>query len=213
MTEPRRRFLLVGLTGGIATGKSTVSDLLQALGCVIIDADVLAREVVRPGEPALARVVAEFGDVLRPDGTLDRAKVAAIVFAEPGRRRRLEAILHPAIRERFLARLDALERDGFDGLVVFDAPVMIESGNEKNMDRLVVVVTDEATQRARLVARGADAADGERRIASQMPLADKARLADYVIDNSGDRAATEARTREVHAALSRDLAARRRDGR
>jgi dephospho-CoA kinase len=211
--EPGRRFLLVGLTGGIATGKSTVSDLLRALGCVIIDADVLAREVVRPGEPALARVVAEFGDVLRPDGTLDRAKVAAIVFAEPERRRRLEAILHPAIRERFLARLDALERDGFDGLVVFDAPVMIESGNEKNMDRLVVVVTDEATQRARLVARDADAADGERRIASQMPLADKARLADYVIDNSGDRAATEARTREVHAALSRDLAARRRDGR
>jgi dephospho-CoA kinase len=211
--EPGRRFLLVGLTGGIATGKSTVSDLLRALGCVIIDADVLAREVVRPGEPALARVVAEFGDVLRPDGTLDRAKVAAIVFAEPERRRRLEAILHPAIRERFLARLDALERDGFDGLVVFDAPVMIESGNEKNMDRLVVVVTDEPTQRARLVARDADAADGERRIASQMPLADKARLADYVIDNSGDRAATEARTREVHAALSRDLAARRRDGR
>ncbi|HEV8474282.1 MAG TPA: dephospho-CoA kinase [Methylomirabilota bacterium] len=213
MREPGRRFLLVGLTGGIATGKSTVSDLLRALGCVIIDADVLAREVVRPGEPALARVVAEFGDVLRPDGTLDRAKVAAIVFAEPERRRRLEAILHPAIRERFLARLDALERDGFDGLVVFDAPVMIESGNEKNMDRLVVVVTDEPTQRARLVARDADAADGERRIASQMPLADKARLADYVIDNSGDRAATEARTREVHAALSRDLAARRRDGR
>jgi dephospho-CoA kinase len=213
VTEPGRRFLLVGLTGGIATGKSTVSDLLRALGCVIIDADVLAREVVRPGEPALARVVAEFGDVLRPDGTLDRAKVAAIVFAEPERRRRLEAILHPAIRERFLARLDALERDGFDGLVVFDAPVMIESGNYKHMDRLVVVVTDEATQRARLVARDADAADGERRIASQMPLADKARLADYVIDNSGDRAATEARTREVHAALSRDLAARRRDGR
>src|SRR5204863_343288 len=138
---------------------------------------------------------------------------AAIVFAEPSRRKRLEAILHPAIRARFDARLDALTREGFEGIVVFDAPVMIESGGYKNMDRLIVVVTDEVIQRARLVARDADAADGERRIASQMPLAEKAKLADYVIDNTGDRAATEARTREVHAALVRDLAARARAGR
>jgi len=175
----------------------------------VIDADQLAREVVEPAEPALAAVVREFGDVLAPDGTLDRKKLAAIVFADPGRRRRLEGILHPAIRARFDARLEALAREGFDGLVIFDAPVMIESGGYKHMDRLVVVVTDEATQRARLVARDADAADGERRIASQMPLAEKVKLADYVIDNSGDRAATQARTREVHAALLADLAARR----
>ena len=213
MTAPARRFLLVGLTGGIATGKSTVSEILARLGAVLVDADQLAREVVAPGEPALADVVREFGDVLRPDGTLDRKKLAAIVFAEPSRRKRLEAILHPAIRARFDARLDALTREGFEGIVVFDAPVMIESGGYKNMDRLIVVVTDEATQRARLVARDADAADGERRIASQMPLAEKAKLADYVIDNTGDRAATEARTREVHAALVRDLAARARAGR
>ena len=208
-----RRFLLVGLTGGIATGKSTVSEILARLGAVLVDADQLAREVVAPGEPALAEVVREFGDVLRPDGTLDRKKLAAIVFAEPSRRKRLEAILHPAIRARFDARLDALTREGFEGIVVFDAPVMIESGGYKNMDRLIVVVTDEVIQRARLVARDADAADGERRIASQMPLAEKAKLADYVIDNTGDRAATEARTREVHAALVRDLAARARAGR
>src|SRR5207248_2626212 len=107
----------------------------------------------------------------------------------------LEAILHPAIRARFDARLDALTREGFEGIVVFDAPVMIESGGYKNMDRLIVVVTDEVIQRARLVARDADAADGERRIASQMPLAEKAKLADYVIDNTGDRAATEALAR------------------
>jgi dephospho-CoA kinase len=213
VTAPARRFVLVGLTGGIATGKSTVSEILTRLGCVLIDADQLAREVVAPGEPALAEVVREFGDVLRSDGALDRKKVAAIVFADPARRKRLEAILHPAIRARFDARLDALERAGFEGIVVFDAPVMIESGGYKSMDRLIVVVTDEATQRARLVARDADAADGERRIASQMPLAEKAKLADYVIDNTGDRAATEARTREVHAALLRDLAARARAGR
>jgi len=213
VTAPARGFLLVGLTGGIATGKSTVSEILARLGAVLVDADQLAREVVAPGEPALADVVREFGDVLRPDGTLDRKKLAAIVFADPSRRKRLEAILHPAIRARFDARLDALTREGFEGIVVFDAPVMIESGGYKNMDRLIVVVTDEVIQRARLVARDADAADGERRIASQMPLAEKAKLADYVIDNTGDRAATEARTREVHAALVRDLAARARAGR
>ena len=213
MTEPARRFLLVGLTGGIATGKSTVSEVLRRLGCVVIDADQLAREIVAPGEPALAEVAREFGDVLTPDGALDRKKVAAIVFADSARRRRLESILHPAIRARFDARLAALAREGFDGIVVFDAPVMIESGGYKHMDRLIVVATDEATQRARLTARDGDAADGERRIASQMPLAEKVKLADYVIDNSGDRAATEARTREVHAALMRELAARARAGR
>jgi dephospho-CoA kinase len=204
-----RRFLLVGLTGGLATGKSTVSDVLRRLGCVVLDADVLAREVVEPGEPALAAIAAEFGpDVLRADGTLDRKRLGAIVFADPARRRRVEAITHPAIRERLLARLTELEAQDFAGIVVWDAPVMIESGGYQAMDRLVVVVTDPATQRARAVARDGDAADAERKIASQMPLAEKAKLADYVIDNSGDRAATESRTREVHAALLADLRAR-----
>jgi dephospho-CoA kinase len=204
-----RRFVLVGLTGGIATGKSTVSELLRALGAVVLDADVLAREVVEPGQPALAAIVREFGrDVLSPDGRLDRKKLAAVVFAAPERRKALEAITHPAIRDRFLAHLAELEAQGFEGLVVWDAPVMIEAGGHKAMDRLVVVVADAATQLARAVGRDGDRADVERRIANQLPLAEKARLADYVIDNSGDRAATEARTREVYAALLAD--ARRR---
>ncbi len=205
-----RRFLLVGLTGGIATGKSTVTDMFRRLGCEIIDADVLAREVVAPGEPALAEIAREFGpDVLQPDGALDRKRLGAIVFADPERRRRLEAITHPAIRARFMARLAALTERGFDGIAIFDAPVMIESGNYKSMDRLVVVLTDEPTQRARLTARDAiDDGEASRKIASQMPVADKARLADYVIDNSGDRAATDAQVRRVHAALLADLPAR-----
>jgi len=204
-----RRFLLVGLTGGLATGKSTVSDILRGLGCVVLDADLLAREVVEPGQPALAEIAREFGpEVLQPDGTLDRKRLGAIVFADPERRRRVEAITHPAIRDRLLARLAELEARGFEGIVVWDAPVMIESGGHKHMDRLVVVVADAVTQRARALARDGDPADVERKIASQMPLADKARRADYVIDNSGDRAATEARTREVHAALLADLRAR-----
>ena len=204
-----RKFLLVGLTGGIATGKSTVSEHFRALGCVVIDADVLAREVVEPGEPAYAAIVAEFGPgVLQPDGTLDRKKLGAIVFAEPEKRKRLEAITHPRIREWFARRLAELVERDFAGIVIFDAPVMIESGNYKTMDRLVVVVTDAATQRARALERDGDREEIERRIASQMPLSEKARLADYVIDNSGGREATIAEVRRVHAALLADLAAR-----
>ena len=204
-----RKFLLVGLTGGIATGKSTVSDIFRHLGCVVIDADVLAREVVEPGEPAHETIVAEFGrGILQPDGTLDRKKLGAIVFADPEKRKRLEAITHPRIRERFAQKLVELTEREFAGIVIFDAPVMIESGNYRNMDRLVVVVTDAATQRARALERDGDREDIERRIANQMPLSEKARLADYVVDNSGGREATLAEVRRVHAALLADLAAR-----
>jgi len=211
VTAPRK-FLLVGLTGGIATGKSTVAETLRALGAEVIDADQLARDVVAPGESALAEIVREFGDVRNADGTLDRKKLGAIVFNDAARRKQLEAITHPAIRARFLARLAALEARGYDGLVFFDAPVMIESGNYRNMDRLVVVFTDECTQRGRLMAReGMAATEASARMGTQMPVIDKAKLADYVIDNTGDRATTAARTREVFEALLAEL--RARDGR
>lgn len=205
-----RKFLLVGLTGGIATGKSTVSGMLRGLGGEIIDADLLAREVVEPGQPALAQIATEFGpDVVTAAGALDRKKLGAIIFADFERRRRLEAITHPAIRDRFLARLDELAEKGFVGIVIFDAAVMIESGNYKNMDRLVVVVTDEVTQLARLHGRdGTDEAESRRKIASQMPLAEKAKLADYVIDNSGTREATAEQVRRVFATLMSELESR-----
>ena len=208
-----RRFLLVGLTGGIATGKSTVSEMFRRLGCEVIDADILAREVVAPGEPALAEIAEEFGrEVLQPDGSLDRKKLGAVVFADAARRKRLEQITHPAIATRFQRRLAELEARGFEGIVLWDAPVMIESGGYKLMEKLVVVATDTATQAARLRARDViEAAEADRKIGSQMPVADKAKLADYVIDNAGDRVATERQVREVHAALLRDLAARRGD--
>jgi len=207
-----RRFLLVGLTGGIATGKSTVAEVFRRLGCVIIDADGLAREVVVPGAPAHDDIVAAFGGgILRPDGTLDRQKLGAIVFAVPDAKKRLEAITHPRIRERFAEALAELEARDFAGIVIFDAPVMIESGNYTAMDRLVVVVTDAATQARRLTARDAvGAAEAEQRIGSQMPVAEKAKLADYVIDNSGDRETTIAEARRVYAALQADLKARGR---
>jgi len=202
----------VGLTGGIATGKSTVAEVFRRLGSVIIDADVLAREVVVPGEPAYDEIVATFGrGILRPDGLLDRQKLGAIVFAAPDAKKRLEAITHPRIRERFARTLAELEARDFAGLVIFDAPVMIESGNSTAMDRLVVVVTDAATQAQRLTARDAlGAAAAEQRMRSQMPVAEKAKLADYVIDNSGARETTIAEARRVYAALQADLKARGR---
>jgi len=207
-----RRFLLVGLTGGVATGKSTVSAMFAALGCLIIDADRLAREVVEPGQPAYAQIVSAFGrGVLRPDGGIDRKALGTVVFADPAARERLESFTHPAIRDRIRARLAELGAAGFEGVVILDAPVMVESGDSRDVDRLVVVTADEPAQVARQQARdGLGAEDARRRIRSQMPLDEKAQLADYLIDNSGELAATEARVREVHRALRQELDARRR---
>jgi dephospho-CoA kinase len=206
-----RRFLLVGLTGGIATGKSTVSEMFRRLGGEIIDADRLARDVVAPGEPALGEIARVFGpEVLLPDGALDRKRLGALVFADAEKRRRLEQITHPAIRERFARRLAELEAAGFAGVVFFDAAVLVESGNYRSMDRLVVVLADEPTQRVRLMERdGLEGDDAVLRIRSQMPVAEKAKLADHVIDNSGDRAGTEARVREVYATLAEEARHRR----
>jgi dephospho-CoA kinase len=202
-----RRFLLVGLTGGIATGKSTVHDMLASPSVRVVDADALAREVVEAGTPAYARIVAEFGkDVLQPDGRLDRARLAEIVFPDEVKRKRLEAITHPAIRARFERIMADLEKTGFDGILVWDAALLVESGGSKNMDRVVVVTTDPATQLRRLMARDGCSEEAARaRTASQMPLAVKARYADYVIDNSGTREQTDARVREVYRALLDDL--------
>jgi len=167
--------------------------------------------VVEPGQPAHTQIVSAFGrGVLRPDGGIDRKALGAVVFADPAARARLESITHPAIRARVRARLAELTAAGFDGIVILDAPVMVESGDSPDVDRLVVVTADEPAQVARQQARdGLGADDARRRIRSQMPLDEKARLADYLIDNSGELAATEARVREVHRALGQELDARR----
>ena len=207
-----RPFLLVGLTGGIASGKSTVSRQLAELGCRVIDADVLAREVVAPGEPAWHGIVEAFGrEVLRPDGTLDRPRLGALVFADAEKRRRLEAITHPAIQARRDAILADLAARGFDGLVVQDAALLIEVGAARRVDRLIVVYADRAVQLERLMRRdGLDPAEAERRVASQMPLAEKVKLAHYVIDSSDSREETAAQVRAVHAALLAERRARAR---
>ncbi|HEV8440558.1 MAG TPA: dephospho-CoA kinase [Methylomirabilota bacterium] len=204
-----RRFLLAGLTGGIATGKSTVSTMFAHLGGRIVDADLLAREVVAPGQRAHAEIVQEFGgEVLQTDGYLDRKRLGAIVFGDPQKRKRLEELTHPAIRARQQRILSVYEEEAFEGVVIWDAALLIEGGGAATMDRVVVVIADPETELRRLVARdGLAEADARQRIASQMPLAEKVKLADYVIDNSGTRAETERRVREVYGALLADLKA------
>jgi dephospho-CoA kinase len=207
-----RRFLLVGLTGSIATGKSTVSRMFAHLGARVLDADLLAREVVMPGQPAYLKIVEEFGQgVVQEDGTLDRKALGAIVFAEPARRKRLEEITHPAIAARQQRILSVLDEEAFEGIVIWDVALLFETGGVARMDRVVVVATDPETELARLMARdGMAEADARARIASQMPVAEKAKRAHYVIDNSGDRASTEHQVKVVYEALLGELAARLR---
>jgi len=169
--------------------------------------------VVAPGEPAFGEIVREFGPgVLGPDGALDRKALGAIVFADAARRRRLEALTHPRVQERLARRLAELTAAGFAGIVIFDVALIVESGNYRTMDRLVVVVADEEVQIQRLMSRdGISRDEALRKIRSQMPLSEKVKVAHYVIDNSGDRAATEAQVRRVYAALNSELSVARRD--
>jgi dephospho-CoA kinase len=207
-----RRFLLVGLTGSIATGKSTVSRMFAHLGARVLDADLLAREVVMPGQPAYLKIVEEFGQaVVQEDGTLDRKGLGAIVFAEPARRKRLEEITHPAIAARQQRILSVLEEEAFEGIVIWDAALLFETGGVAKVDRVVVVYADPETEVARLIARdGMAEADARARVASQMPVAEKAKRAHHVIDNSGDRAHSEGQVKAVYEALLAELAARPR---
>jgi dephospho-CoA kinase len=206
-----RPFFRVGLTGGIASGKSAVSRQLVELGCRLVDADVLAREVVAPGEPAWRAILEAFGpDVALPDGRLDRKRLGALVFADPARRKTLEAITHPAILARRQAILDAWAAEGFDELVVLDIPLLIELGMTAQVDRVVLVYAERTLQLERLMRRdGFASAEAERRLASQMPLAEKVRHAHYVVDNSGQPEETAAQVRAVHAALLAECRARR----
>jgi dephospho-CoA kinase len=177
--------LRIGLTGGIGSGKSTVSALLAERGAVIIDADRLAREVVEPGTPGLAAVVDEFGDgVLTPDGALDRPALAAVVFADPAARRRLDAIVHPLVRARTLELAGAVPADA---VVVHDVPLLAESGQTGSYDLVLVVEADPEIRVARLVARGLTEDDARARIAAQATDEQRRAVADVVLDNGGTR--------------------------
>jgi dephospho-CoA kinase len=177
--------LNIGLTGGIGSGKSTVSALLAERGAVIIDADRIAREVVEPGTPGLAAVVAAFGDgVVGPDGGLDRPALAAVVFADPEARARLDGIVHPLVRARAAEVAAAAPPDA---VLVHDIPLLVETGQAGRYELVLVVQADLDTRVARLVARGMTEDDARARIAAQATDEQRAAVADVVLDNSGTR--------------------------
>jgi dephospho-CoA kinase len=195
--------LLVGLTGGIGSGKSTVARMLQDRGAVVLDADGFARAAVVAGSPGLRSVVGRFGaDILTAEGELDRPKLASIVFADPQALADLEAIVHPEVR-RMIA--DGIQENlDADRVVVLVNPLLIEMGTHRDCDVVVVVSVSPDTQIARSVARGMVEEDVRARIAAQLPLEERARTADVLIDNEGSLADLE---REIDV-LWRQLEAR-----
>lgn len=197
---------VVGLTGGIASGKTTFADALRARGVPVLDADALAREAVAPGTPALAEIARTFGpDVLAPDGALDRKRLGAMVFADAGARRRLEAITHPAVRRAMAGETDRLAAQGHD-LAFYDTPLLYEVGLDRALDSVVVVWAPPDLQRARLAARdGLAPAEVEARLAAQIPIDAKATLADFVVENTGTPAELGPKAERLLADLRRGL--------
>lgn len=195
--------LTVGLTGSIATGKSFVTEYLRELGADVIDADLAARRVVEKGTPGLAAVVEEFGkEVLASDGTLDRKRLGAIVFADEEKRLRLNSIIHPLVIELQDDWLRSVEKRDQNAIAVIDAALMIESGSYKRLDKLIVVYCEPAIQLARLMARdNLTESEAKCRIDAQMPQDEKRKFANYVIDTSNGFEDTKRQTREIVASL------------
>jgi dephospho-CoA kinase len=193
---------LIGLTGGIASGKSTAGKQLAKLGVTVIDADGLAREVVAKGSAGLREVVDTFGpELLAPDGTLDRERLGALVFADPEARKRLNAITHPRIGQLSAQRI-AEAQTSATPYVVYEAPLLVETGTYRGMAALIVVATSPELQVTRVMARdGLSEAAARARLAAQLPLETKVAAADFVIHNDTDRAALIAQTQRVHQAI------------
>ena len=192
--------LLVGLTGGIGSGKSTVARMLAERGAVVLDADVLGREAVERGTHGFDAVRDRFGDAaLAPDGSLDRATLASIVFADDEARADLEAIVHPEVRRRIAEAVAAHAET--DDVVVVDSPLLIETGSHEGFPVLVVVVASDEARLERLVALGLGLDDVARRMEAQMPLDEKAALADVVLDNDGTLADLERQVDRLWADL------------
>jgi len=200
--------LLVGLTGGLGAGKSTVARMLADRGAVIVDADELARRAIAPDTPGHRKVLEAFGDgVLADDGSIDRRALAAVVFDDPEARRALESITHPEV---FRMLADEVERRrDTDDVVVFDAPLIVETGFDEATDVLVVVALDPALQVERVVARGMDRAEAEARIAAQASPEERRSRADEVLRNDGDLEDLERQVEALWERLRRSAAERR----
>lgn len=201
---PERRILRVGLTGNIGAGKSTVGEMLAGHGCLVLDADELARRVLDEDAEAIAAIVGAFGEeVLDERGSIDRRALAARVFGDPEARARLEAITHPRIQ-----RLEADEIGRWSaerGIAVTEAALLVETGGDERYDFLVVVVADDEQRLDRLLERGMDPEDARRRMAAQLPQQEKAEVADWVIDNSGSLERTREQVEELSERLTERL--------
>ena len=189
---------VLGLTGGIGSGKSMVAQIFAELGAVVIDADQLAREVVEPGQPALQEIASTFGpDVLLPGGRLDRPKLAGIIFSDPAERAKLDAITHPRIRERMEGQIKA-RRSG-PGVLIVDVPLLYENNRTNMVEKVIVVWVDAQTQLQRIRQRdGLSAEAARQRISAQMPMDAKRARADHVIDNTGGRDETQRQVEAIY---------------
>jgi dephospho-CoA kinase len=197
--------LKIGLTGGIATGKSYVLGLLQKLGCEVIDADIIAHQVIEPGQPAYEEIVDHFGSgVLDPGGKIDRARLGAIVFSDPSQRARLNSIVHPRVfeaQERWFAGLGERKRDA---IAIVDAALMIETGSYRRYDKLIVVHCRADLQLQRLMARNKlSREEASARISAQMPAEEKLRYADFTIDTSSGFEDTRLQVESLYSELCR----------
>ncbi|HEX7829207.1 MAG TPA: dephospho-CoA kinase [Thermoanaerobaculia bacterium] len=199
--------LRAGLTGGIASGKSTVREMFGALGCYVLDADKLVATLYEPGRAGHAALVATYGDgILRSDATIDRVKLADIAFAHPDAAKKLNALIHPLVGEYTKELLDEYERTHGEGIAVVEATLLLEANGRRRYDKIVVVDVDPEIQVARGIARGLSREEITRRIANQMPREERLKHADYVVENNGDRAALEREVDRVFDALRADLA-------
>ena len=197
--------LIVGLTGGVASGKTAVSQVLKEEGAYIIDADQLARELVQPHKPAWNELIRAFGqEILREDGSIHRKKLAEKVFADPEQRKLLNQILHPRIRKEMDRRAKEIGQKDPEAIVMIDAPLIVELGDHREMDKLIVVTSTQTQQIERLKDRdGTSPEEALRIVSSQMPLEEKLKFADFVIRNEGSLEETRKRTKEVFKELKK----------
>ena len=197
--------LIVGLTGGVASGKTTVSEVLREEGATLIDADQIARELVQPQTPAWQELVRAFGnEILDQGGSIHRQKLASLIFSNPRQRSLLNRILHPRIKEEIGRRLKGIRETDPQAIVVIDSPLLIETGRHRDMDKVIVVVCTEAQQIERLKRRNQLSEEQARAmLSSQMSLKEKTTMADYVIGNEGTPEETRQKARNVFKELKR----------
>ena len=194
--------IITGLTGSIASGKSTVSETFRELGAHIIDYDILAREVVEPHEKAWQAIVDEFGqEILNEDLTLNREKLGQIVFDNPDKLEKLNQITHPAVFEAASERVKEIEKIDADAIIIKDVPLLIETGIHKTVDKVIVVSATMENRLQRLMDRGFTKEEAEKRIATQLPIREKVKYADFVIQNDGSIEETQKQAQEIFKSL------------